>query len=77
MCISLYCSGSWEKTNTKRGMPLSELNNRLITVNIFIYSISTGPVCSLKPVRRAPVNGLKEFPHTGGLSIRERNELPS
>lgn len=42
-----------------------------------VYSVSTGPVCSLKPVSRAPVSGLKEFPHTGGLSIRERNELPS
>lgn len=39
--------------------------------------VCTGPVCSLKPVSRAPVSGLKEFPHTGGLSIRERNELPS
>lgn len=26
---------------------------------------------------KAPVRGLKEFPHTGGLSMRERNELPS
>lgn len=26
---------------------------------------------------RAPVRGLKEFPQTGGLSMRERNELPS
>lgn len=34
-------------------------------------------MCSLKPVSRAPVRGLKEFPHTGGLSIRDRNELPS
>ena len=25
----------------------------------------------------APVRGLKEFPHTGGFSIRERSELPS
>jgi hypothetical protein len=40
-------------------------------------SLSTGPVCSLKPVRLAPVRGLKELPHTGGFSIRERNELPS
>lgn len=26
---------------------------------------------------KAPVRGLKEFPQTGGLSMRERNELPS
>lgn len=42
-----------------------------------LWRVSTGPVCSLKPVSRAPVRGLKEFPQTGGLSIRERNELPS
>lgn len=37
----------------------------------------TGPVCSLNPVSRAPVSGLKEFPQTGGFSMRERRELPS
>lgn len=42
-----------------------------------VQRVGTGPVCSLKPVSRAPVRGLKEFPQTGGLSIRERNELPS
>lgn len=45
-------------------------------VGVLCWS-STGPVCNRKPVSRAPVRGLKEFPQTGGLSMRERSELPS
>lgn len=89
MCISLYCSGSWKTNNNiHTGVYLTV---QLIHVNdvstwwqyvqllnlCVLHSVNTGPVCSLKPVSRAPVRGLKEFPHTGGLSIRERKELPS
>lgn len=42
-----------------------------------LHVIVTGPVCNLKPVSKAPVSGLKEFPDTGGLSMRDRSELPS
>lgn len=68
------------------GYAVNSLSNQsLHAENVFdfrtcvcvVYSVRTGPVCSLKPVSRAPVSGLNEFPHTGGLSIKERNELPS